>query len=54
MYNYKSTLLTNVDMKVVSERVQCCIEDASSMDEPTDKQGKYNDYIPEQYAQIGK
>ena len=43
-----------MDLKVVRERVKRCIEDASSMDKPTGKKGKYNDYIPEQHAEIGK
>ena len=51
MYNCKSTLLTNMDMKVVRERVKRCIEDASSMDKPTGKKRKYNGTIPEQHAE---
>ena len=51
----KSTSLTDTDLKAANEGVKRCVEDANvNRTEPTAKRGKYNDYTPEQRAQIGK
>ena len=44
-----------LQLKAANEGVKCCVEDANvNGTEPTAKRGKYNDYTPEQCAQIGK
>ena len=52
---YSSTSLTGKDLKLANQAVEQCLrKDSATSVKPKEKRTKYNDYTPEQRAEIGR